>query len=141
MVRDLQVSLAFYQNILGFSIRMGVDEEKNILVTGISPKIKFIYAQLERDGVEIMLQKQSSMVEDLPVFSGCDIGASVSFYMIVEDIDELFQQVCGKADCIANRKQPGTACASFISGILTAIFWDLPNNKSNIVTCKQGERM
>jgi uncharacterized glyoxalase superfamily protein PhnB len=100
MVRDLQASIAFYQNILGFSIRMAVDDEKNILVTGISPETKFIYAQLEKDGVEIMIQQQSSMVEDLPVFSGCDICASVTFYMIVEDIDELFQQVRGKADCI-----------------------------------------
>lgn len=100
MVRDLQVSIAFYQNILGFSIRMAVDEEKNILVTGLSPETKLIYAQLEKDGVEIMVQQQSSMVEDLPVLSGCDIGASVSFYMIVEDIDELFQLVRGKADCI-----------------------------------------
>ena len=100
MVHDLQVSIAFYQNILGFSIRMAVDEEKNILVTEISPEPKLIYAQLEKDGVEIMIQQQSSMVEDLPVFSGCAIGASVSFYMIVENIDELFQQVRGKADCI-----------------------------------------
>ena len=100
MVRDLLASAAFYQNIFGFSIRMGVDEEKNILVTGISPETKLIYAQLERDGVEIMLQEQSSMKEDLPIFSGCNIGASVSFYMIVEDIDELFQQVRGRADCI-----------------------------------------
>ena len=87
MVRDLQVSVTFYQNILGFSIRMGVDEEKNILVTGISAETKLIYAQLERDGVEIMIQQQSSMVEDLPIFSGCDIGESVSFYIIVENID------------------------------------------------------
>ena len=100
MVRDLQVSAAFYINTLGFSIRMGVDEEKNILVSGISPETKLIYAQLERAGGEIMIQQQSSMKEDLPFLSGYSIGASVSFYMIVEDIDELFQQVRGKADCI-----------------------------------------
>ncbi len=100
MVRDLHMSIDFYQNILGFSLRMAVDEDTNIHVTGPSPGIKLIYAQLERDEVEIMVQQQNSMVEDLPVFSGCNIGASVSFYITVKDIDGLFQQVRSKADCI-----------------------------------------
>ena len=81
------------------------------------------------------------MVEDLPVFSGCDIGASVSFYMIVEDIDELFQQVCGKADCIRKLKTTWYGMREFISGILTAISRGLPNNRSNRVTGKPGERI
>ncbi len=100
MVGDVNRSMDFYQNILGFSIHMAVDEDKEFFVSDPPSGTTLVYAQLERDGVEIMLQQQESMINDLPVFSGCDIGASVSFYILVEDLAGLFAQVQGRTDCI-----------------------------------------
>ncbi|HEB68644.1 MAG TPA: VOC family protein [Desulfobulbus sp.] len=100
MVQNVSRSIDFYKNVFGFTMRMAVDENKKPFVRDPPSETMLIYAQLERDGVEIMLQQRKSMVEDLPVFSGCDIGASVSFYIVVEDLARLFEQVQGKVDCI-----------------------------------------
>ena len=100
MVRDMRKSIDYYHNILGFSMRMAVDEDRKIIVADLSPEAKLQYAQLERDGVEIMIQQQESMIEDLLAFSGCAIGASVSFYITVENLAEFYEQVRHQADCI-----------------------------------------
>lgn len=100
MVADVNKSMEFYCEVLGFSVRMAVDYKKAAYVDEIPPNREYIYAQLEQGGVEIMVQKKESMQEDVPVLTSQPIGASVSLYIIMEGIEKLYHQVKEKCDCI-----------------------------------------
>ncbi len=100
MVQNVKKSIEYYQTILGFSVAMAVDEDKNIHFSEIPAEKRILYALIVKDGVEIMFQQQESMKEDIPAFSEHSIGASVSFYITVEDIDQLYARMKKQVDCI-----------------------------------------
>lgn len=48
---------------------------------------------ISRDGVDVMFQRRDSIGEDVPSIKGVPIGAFVSFYIEVEDINALYQEI------------------------------------------------
>ncbi len=61
---------------------------------------------MSRNGVEFMFQRTDSIGEDIPPLKGMKQGASVSFYMEVEDLKALHQELKSKAEIV---KELGTA--------------------------------
>ena len=100
MVADVRKTADFYCNRLGFSTRIVVDVEKQTYFHIEETQKDLLYAQLVRDDVEIMVQQRQSLMEDVPVFSGCEIGASISLYIVVEDVEGFYQDIRDKIDCI-----------------------------------------
>jgi catechol 2,3-dioxygenase-like lactoylglutathione lyase family enzyme len=64
MVTDLGRSVAFYRDVLGFSLSfvIGPDQIMQDDPTG------GVFATLERDGAQLMLQTRDSLAAELPVF-------------------------------------------------------------------------
>src|SRR5438270_211965 len=90
MVEDVAATLDWYGSVLGFA---PVAE-----VPGEGEKTQF--AIVRRDDIQLMFQSRKSLTSDLPVPEGAAIGAAQTFYIEVEDVEGLRQQVEGKVRII-----------------------------------------
>ena len=82
MVEDVNETVTFYQDVLGFALLASVPEEG-----------QFNWAMMQHDTVEIMFQSRASLTEDVPLFKDKAIGGSLTLYIDVEDIKGLYGQV------------------------------------------------
>jgi uncharacterized glyoxalase superfamily protein PhnB len=90
MVEDVDRTIAFYRDVLGFELLVTVPPEQG----------PFGWAMMRRDSVEIMFQSRSSLGEEIPALLDAPIGASVTFYTEVSGLDDLYQQVKGRAEIV-----------------------------------------
>ena len=86
MVEDVNRTVEFYHNVLGFELVMAVPENSQEVLTTMPKNKVLVYALMKGGSVEIMFQAMTSLIEDLPVFKGKEIGGSLTFYIEVEDI-------------------------------------------------------
>lgn len=96
MVDDVQKTLKFYQENLNFSFVMGVPQDKNEVIVENDLKRKLIYALVKYDSIEIMFQIKESLSIDIPYFANRPIGASVSFYFEVDDVNSFYEKLKDK---------------------------------------------
>jgi len=89
VVADIDRSIAFYRDLLGFSIQATVPE-----------KGPFAFAWMQRDGISVFLNTLESVQEDLPALAVRPIGGSNTMYIAVEaenaemGVDALFNAIC-----------------------------------------------
>jgi len=95
-VEDVQRSVMFYTQVLGFTLKMCVDEEKQPFNT-IEETKSYLWANVMHGDVGVMFQQKRSFEDDLGV-SVDDIGATVSFYIEVADAPALYKRIKSKAD-------------------------------------------
>jgi len=79
MVNDVKESIAFYSNVFGFKTTIIVPNEE-------TP----VFAAIEKDGVEIMLQERSSMEEEYQLFKGKEIGGTFTLYLDLGEVKPLY---------------------------------------------------
>jgi len=106
-VQDIEKTVEFYQDVLGFKLEMAVAEDKNGIETELNKNKRYVYAMMRRDGIEFMFQRTDSIGEDIPPLKGMNQGASVSFYMEGEGIKALYQEL--KSKNVDIEKKLGTA--------------------------------
>ncbi len=82
MVKDVNRTIAFYKELLGFELNQTVPE------TG-----QFEWASMKCGEVEIMFQAESSLAQDIPALKEMDIGGSLTFYIQMAGIEELYGKV------------------------------------------------
>ena len=99
-VQDIEKTVVFYRDVLGFKLEMAVPEDKSGVEQELGEKKKYIYAMMSRDDVGVMFQRTDSIGEDVPPLKGVPIGASVSFYIEVEAINALYQEIKSKAEIV-----------------------------------------
>ena len=100
MVKDIRRSVAFYTDILGFSLRMAVPEDESEFPDTLKDGVTYVYAQLVYGDLEVWIQTQESLTKDIPAFAGMSPGGAVSFYGVVEDVDAAFAKLDGKVDLV-----------------------------------------
>ncbi|MDJ0950356.1 MAG: VOC family protein [Alphaproteobacteria bacterium] len=89
MVADMGASLAFYCEVLGFSLSMGVSPDREILTDG-RPRADLVFALIVKDAAELMLQRRDSMTADVPAFPADAVpGGTFTLYIRGEDADAL----------------------------------------------------
>ena len=91
MVEDVQATLDFYQNVLGFQIVMTLPEAA-----------PFDFAIVSRDNAELMFQSRQSLSENVPALTGAPIGASQTFYIEVAGIKHLYEQLRDKVEIVVD---------------------------------------
>jgi uncharacterized glyoxalase superfamily protein PhnB len=94
-VNDIVSTIKYYQENFDFELQMLVDESKTIFDTEIKKELNYIWAMIKKDGVSIMLQSIESLKEDVGVFFD-NIGASLTLYIEVENVDELYLKIKDK---------------------------------------------
>lgn len=85
MVEDVNRTVEFYADNLGFELLSSVPEEG-----------KFDWAMMRRDSVEIMFQARSSLGEEIPALADAPIGGSLTFYTEVTGLKDLYDGLKGK---------------------------------------------
>jgi uncharacterized glyoxalase superfamily protein PhnB len=95
IVSDIDRSLAFYRDVLGFS-----------LVASVPDAAPFVFAWMQRDGVSVFLNTVASVRDEQPDIAARPIGGTATLYMVVEaetaalGVDALFDQVKSRARVI-----------------------------------------
>jgi uncharacterized glyoxalase superfamily protein PhnB len=79
MVEDVNRTINFYKDLLGFELLANVPEEG-----------QFAWAMLKRDGVEMMFQARTSLEEEIPALKQREIGGALTLYIEVADVEELY---------------------------------------------------
>jgi lactoylglutathione lyase len=123
MVEDVAQTLTFYQDVLGFTTLTTVPDEP-----------PFAFAIVQREGVEIMFQSRPSLSENVPALAGVPIGASQSFYVEVENVEELYQQIRGKAEIVVDMHTTWYGTCEFyfrdLNGYIFGFSQTLPRDES-----------
>lgn len=89
MVEDVNETITFYRDILGFDLVMTVPDSG-----------RFDWALVRRGEVEVMFQTRASLAEDLPQFKERPIGGALTLYIDMQDIDALYEHVHGRVDVV-----------------------------------------
>ena len=98
MVKDVRETVEFYKNNLGFELVMVVPETKDGILTEIPEDKEVVYAVVKNGNVELMFQAEGSLKEDIAAFADYQIGASISLYIEVENIEHFFNYIKEKVE-------------------------------------------
>ncbi len=89
LVEDIQSTLTWYRDILGFETLF------------ISPESGMpSFARIKRGGVEIMLFRRAEFSAEIPTFSSTPMGGSIVLYLEVKNIQSEWSKLDGKAKII-----------------------------------------
>jgi uncharacterized glyoxalase superfamily protein PhnB len=100
MVKDVKETVEFYKNILGFELVMAVPETQDGVLTEIPTDKKVVYALVKNNSVEIMFQTEKSLKDDVPAFANVHIGASISLYVEVENLEDFYSKAKDKVEIV-----------------------------------------
>lgn len=93
MVEDVNRTVDFYSNVLGFEFVMGVLKGSQDIIVAWKNDEELNYAMMRSGDVDIMFQSEGSMKEDIPGFSAGQIGGSLTLYIEVDDIEDLYSNI------------------------------------------------
>ncbi len=100
MVEDVNRTVEFYKDVLGFEFVFGVPEGSQEEVTSWPEEWSLDFAMMKCGTVEIMVQARRSLTEELPELKGKEIGGSVTFYIEIDGIQEWYERTRNKATII-----------------------------------------
>lgn len=100
MISDVNKTVEFYKNNLGFELVMATTETQDAVLTDIPEGKKVVYALMKNDSVEIMFQTEKSLKEDVPAFKNVRIGASISLYIEVENVEDFYNKIKEKVEVV-----------------------------------------
>ena len=82
VVRDVESSLNFYRNVLGFEPGFTVPDQP-----------PYVFGSVTSDGVEIFFNDHKTVAEDYPALGAKPIGGSLTLFIEVEGIADLYQKL------------------------------------------------
>ncbi len=106
MVSDVRLSAAFYCDLLGMTCAASVDGNRGFH-EGLPPEgVEPVWSQFLAGKVELMVQTRESLEADVPSFAFLPLGASMTLYFGVDDLDALHARL---KDAVSTVKGPETA--------------------------------
>ncbi|HMB90278.1 MAG TPA: VOC family protein [Rhodothermales bacterium] len=82
MVEDVNQTVDFYRDVLGFNLVLTVPDSG-----------QFDFALVKHDEVEVMFQSLASLTDEVPVFKEKPAGAGLMFFIDVDDVEALYEEV------------------------------------------------
>jgi len=89
-VKNVAESVLFYQEMLGFKLEMAVPDGTTRIENEILKKEEYAYAMVSKDEVHLMFLNEKNFKCDIPILHEFPQGASVLFYIDVENIKEIY---------------------------------------------------
>jgi uncharacterized glyoxalase superfamily protein PhnB len=83
MVESVDDSVAFYQNIVGFSVVASVPDGNG----------KLQFAILSKDNFMLMMQEKGNLTKEYPILNTDTVHPSVTLYIMVDNFDELYHEL------------------------------------------------
>jgi uncharacterized glyoxalase superfamily protein PhnB len=91
MVSDVGEAVKFYTEKLGFKLDMLVPDNEKTIENKLTDNKKYAYAMVSRDEVFVMFMHKDAYVQDIPELKNVPIGASLTLYYDVDDVEELYE--------------------------------------------------
>ncbi|MDX1586031.1 MAG: VOC family protein [Balneolaceae bacterium] len=88
MVRDVNKTVNYYKDILGFNLEMSVPGKGD----------KLQWAMITRDSVELMFHEEGNFLEEVPQLKGSTMGGSLTLFIEIESFNELYDSVSQHED-------------------------------------------
>ena len=101
-VNDVRETVEFYVNILGFKLDMVVPENSETIRNELKEGETYGYAMISRDEVVIMFVKKGVFEEDSLLLNNSVTGGSVSFYIDVEDVNDIYRSVKNRTEIVVD---------------------------------------
>lgn len=90
MVRDVDKTVAFYSDILGFELQNSVPGEQG----------KLQWAMMGRDGAQIMFQEAQNLREEYELFGEREIGGTLVLFITMDNLHEYYDRIRKTADIV-----------------------------------------
>lgn len=100
VVNDVRKTVEFYVEVLGFKLNMAVPKNSETIENKLKDGETYSYAMISRDEVSIMFVRKGVFEEDGLLLNDSSIGGSVSFYIDVEDVNEIYSSVKDRAEVV-----------------------------------------
>jgi len=100
MVEDVNATVKFYQENLGFDFQLGVPTHTKEQVTTWSENEPLDFAIMKMGEAEVMLQSRESLVQDGFFGDGRAVGASAVLYIETDDVKGLYDRLKDKATIV-----------------------------------------
>jgi len=98
-VKSIEETVKYYQDNFGFELQMAVDSLHDGFDEKIEEGKEYIWAMVVNGESSFMFQKDSSIKEDIGIFYE-NIGASLTFYIEIEDVEQLYNKIKSKVEII-----------------------------------------
>ncbi len=102
MVSDVNRTVEYYRDVLGFAFVGGVPPKSQQGVTQYDKTQPLAFAMMKQGSVEIMFYVQQSFVEELPQLRDKPIGATTEFYIDLPDVRQLYQRLRDRVKIITD---------------------------------------
>jgi uncharacterized glyoxalase superfamily protein PhnB len=89
VVSNVEKSLEFYRDLLGFTVAMTVPEAPPLVFAGV-----------QSGGVEIFLNAPGPAIEEYPDFANRPVGGTLTLYIEVQGIKQLFDSLRTRVDVV-----------------------------------------
>lgn len=86
IVRDIDASMRFYRDVLGFTV-----------TTTVPDQAPFVFVWLERDGVPVFLNDAATVEEDLPGAGSRPPGGTATLFFSLTDVDAYHARIAPHA--------------------------------------------
>lgn len=86
MVESVDKAIAFYKNVLGFSVAVSVPGKNG----------ESQFAILSKDQLMLMVQEKGNFIEEYPVLDTPNVHPSASLYITVDNFDALYDEIKAK---------------------------------------------
>ena len=96
MVKNVNETLDFYEQVLGFSMVMAVREDSQEVVTEHDANTPLDFALVKCDEVQLMFQSRKSLSKEIAQFADCPVGGSITLYIEVADAKEFYENMRDK---------------------------------------------
>jgi len=92
MVENVDESVAFYRDILGFSVVASVP--------GDSGNLQF--AILLKDNINLMLQEKHNLIGEYPILDTPEVHPSITLYITVDNFNDLYRELKSKYEILCD---------------------------------------
>ncbi len=99
MVKDVNKTIDYYNENLEFEFVMGVDESKKVKTGNYSGSV-LTWAMINKDDIEIMFQREDSLVEEIPEFKDMKIGGTFTLFISTRDVKNLYKKIKNKVEIL-----------------------------------------
>jgi lactoylglutathione lyase len=89
LVQNIELSTAFYRDVLGFHIKQTVPDQN-----------PFVFVWLERDGVPVFLNDPKAVAKDLPASARRTPGGTATMYFVITGVEALHAAVAPNAKVV-----------------------------------------
>ncbi len=100
MVKNVKETVDFYSTNLNFNLIMAVPVTQDGILTEIPKDKDIVFALVKNGNVEFQFQAEKSLKEDISIFEDTMIGASASFYININNIDDFYNLVKEKVEIV-----------------------------------------